>query len=278
MIALRDGRKVRLEEYGDPAGAPALWFHGAGSSRLEAGVLDAPARDLGLRVISLDRPGAGGSDPHPGRTVTGYAADIVEVLDAFDIGQAAVGGLSAGGMFAMAAGATIPDRVLRVVPVNSTTPVADRKARIALSPSARMAYAFMKRRPQLAAGQALKATSRARLTSTLTRRSNPDAGLFEDPATAAAWATNLAESQRQPDSGYLLEELTLATAPWGFDHRAVQLPVFMVSGEKDPGLGYAKVWADELPQGQLVVVPGGHSGMLAPAVARRVAELLAGRP
>lgn len=56
------------------------------------------------------------------------------------------------------------------------------------------------------------------------------------------------------------------------------VPVCLVSGEKDAGLGYAQIWAQELPQGRLVTVPGGHMGMRAPAVARRVAELLAGRP
>jgi hypothetical protein len=47
-----------------------------------------------------------------------------------------------------------------------------------------------------------------------------------------------------------------------------------VSGAKDAGLGYARVWARELPQGRLVVVPGGHTGMLAPAVGRQITELL----
>jgi hypothetical protein len=70
----------------------------------------------------------------------------------------------------------------------------------------------------------------------------------------------------------------MASSPWGFDHRAVSVPVSLVSGEKDAGLPYAKVWAQELPEGRLVVVPGGHTGMLAPSVARRVVELLGGRP
>ena len=278
MIALRDGRKVRVEEYGDPTGVPALWFHGGYSSRLEGGLLDAAAQELGLRVVSLDRPGFGGSDPHPGRTVAGYGADVAEVLDALDIERAAVGGLSNGGMFTMAVSATIPDRVVRAVPVNSTTPVADLAARAALTRAGRLSYAFLARDPQRTARQALASESRGRFATWVSRVSNPDWPLLTEPANAAHWAATLAEARKQGVDHGLLPELRMAVSPWGFDHRAVPVPVAMVSGEKDTGLGYARIWAEELPQGRLVVVPGGHTGILAPRVARRIVELLLGRP
>jgi pimeloyl-ACP methyl ester carboxylesterase len=275
-VALRDGRKVQVEEYGDPAGAPALWFHGAFSSRLEAWCLDAPARELGLRVLALDRPGLGGSDPLPGRTVTGYADDVREVLDALGITQAAVGGLSNGGLYTMAVASALPERVLRAVPYNPSSPVADPAARATLSRKARLSYSVMARKVDRLDDMLTK--KRGRLTTALARRTDPDAHLLDDPAVAAAHATNLAEALRQPRNGYLQTEVRHCTGAWGFDHRAVPVPVVLVSGEKDAGLGYARVWARELPQGRLVVVPGGHGGMPAPAVSRRLAELLAGRP
>ena len=275
-IALRDGRKVQIEEYGDPSGRPALWFHGAFSSRLEAWSLDAPARELGLRVLALDRPGLGGSDNHPGRTVTGYADDVEEVLDALEIQQAAVGGLSNGGMYTMAVASGIADRVLRAVPYNSSTPIADPAARAALSRKAQLSYSFMLRRIDKIDDMLTKRPGR--LATALARRTNPDAHLLTDPAILAAHEANVAEALRQPRNGYLQTELQHCSSPWGFDHRAVTVPVTVVSGEKDAGLAYAKVWAQELPNGRLVVVPGGHGGMPAPAVSRRLAELLAGLP
>jgi pimeloyl-ACP methyl ester carboxylesterase len=274
MISLRDGRKVQLEEYGDPTGAPALWFHGAGSSRLEAWCLDAPARELGLRVLSLDRPGLGGSDPHPGRTVTGYADDVAEVLDALEIDQAAVGGLSNGGMYTMAVASALPDRVLRAVPYNSSTPIADPAARAAVSRKTRLSYAYLARNADKLDDKLTK--KRGRIYTALARRANPDAHLLDDPVIAAAHEANITEAFRQPRSGYLQTEIRHCSTPWGFDHRAVPVPVTIVSGEKDGGLDYAKVWARELPQGRLVIVPGGHGGMAAPAVSRRLVELLAG--
>jgi pimeloyl-ACP methyl ester carboxylesterase len=275
VITLQDGRKVEYEAYGDAGGSPALWFHGGFSTRLEASCLDAPARELGLRLLSLDRPGVGGSDPLPGRTIVDYAKDVTEILDQLGIERTAVGGLSNGGMYTMAVAATIPDRVTHAVPVNSTTPVADAAARSALSRSARMQYSILERKPATLIRQVTKPQQPGRLAVALMRRTNPDAHLIlDDPTIAAAWEANNAEARRQDPRAFLEIELAQAASDWGFDHRAVPVRVKIVSGEKDAGLGYARIWADELPNGELVVVPGGHIGMLAPAVARRIVELL----
>lgn len=274
-IALDGGRKVEIEEYGDPSGTPALWFHGGFSSRLEASCLDAPAREVGLRVLAPDRPGVGGSDLLPNRTVAGYADDVRELLDALEIERAAVGGLSNGGMYTMAVASLLPDRVLRAVPYNSSTPVADAAAHAALSRTARLSYAFMARRIDKLDDMLTQRPGHFK--TFLARRLNPDAHLLETPVIAAAHAANIAEALRQPRNGHLQTEIAHCTAPWGFDHRAVPVPTVIVSGEKDAGLDYARIWAQELPQGRLVVVPGGHGGMPAPSVARRLAELLAGQ-
>jgi pimeloyl-ACP methyl ester carboxylesterase len=275
ILALRDGRKVALEEYGDPGGVPALWFHGAFSSRLEAWCLDTPAKELGLRVLALDRPGLGGSDPLPGRTVVGYADDVREVLDQLEVAQVAVGGLSNGGMYSMAVASRLPDRVLRAVPYNSSTPIADPAARAAVGRKAALAYGFMVRRADKLDDMLTKRPGR--LQTYLAKRSNPDVHLLEDPAVLAAHEANIAEARRQPRNGYLQTEIRHCTQPWGFDHRAVRVPVAVVSGAKDGGRRYARVWAGELPQGRFVEVPGGHGGMPAPVVSRRLVELLAGR-
>lgn len=200
-IALADGRKVQIEEYGDPSGTPALWFHGGFSTRLEAHSLDAPARELGLRVLAPDRPGVGGSDLLRERTVTGYADDVRQLLDALEIERAAVGGLSNGGMYTMAVASALPDRVLRAVPYNSSTPIADVAARAALSRTARTSYALMARK--IDDLDDLLTKKRGRIATALARRTNPDAHLLDDPAIAAAHQANLAEALRQPRNGYL---------------------------------------------------------------------------
>ena len=278
VLSLRDGRRVQIASYGDPSGVPALWFHGAFSSRKEAGFLDVAARDLGLRVLGLDRPGVGGSDPFVGaRTAGGYADDVAEVLDLLELEQAVVGGLSNGGMFAAAIGSWLPERVVRVVPLNASTPVCDARALASLSLKGRMSYRYMKRSREKIVASLQAAKPPGRIGTVISRYTSPDARLYADPVVAGAWGANLEEARRQPDSGYLQAEIDLATSPWDFDHRAIPVPVTVMSGDQDAGLGYAKVWATELPQGRLVVVPGGHGNIVAPAVSRRIVEVLLGR-
>ncbi|MEJ2631460.1 MAG: hypothetical protein P8014_17425 [Acidihalobacter sp.] len=52
---------------GDPGGRALIYNHGLLSLRFEAVFADGVARRLGLRLIAVDRPGCGGSDPLPGR-------------------------------------------------------------------------------------------------------------------------------------------------------------------------------------------------------------------
>lgn len=278
QLRLADGRAVTFEEYGDPNGRPALWFHGGFSSRLEAGPLDGAARELGVRIISLDRPGVGGSDAMPSRSILDYAKDVAEILDLLGVERAVVGGLSNGGMYTMAIASAIPHRVVHAVPVNSTTPIADKAALAALSRKGRMSYAYMTRSPEKIAAKVRNPKPQGRLMKAFVRKANPDAVLLEDPATAAAWQLNTAEAMSQPAEDYLIPELVMTMKPWGFDHRAITVPVRMVSGELDAGLDYAKIWAAELPHGELVIVPRGHTGILDPAVARRIVEVLAKQP
>jgi hypothetical protein len=81
---------------------------------------------------------------------------------------------------------------------------------------------------------------------------------------------------RQPDSGYIAQEVRLASRDWGFDHVAVKQPVEIFSGEKDPGHGYAPIWAKRLPRGRLHVIPGGHGDF--GASAQKIVAAMAAAP
>ena len=71
-LVLPDGRALGYLQVGLPDGPAVFHFHGHGSSRLEALMLEEQALALGLRVIALDRPGIGRSDPRKGdRLLTG---------------------------------------------------------------------------------------------------------------------------------------------------------------------------------------------------------------
>lgn len=46
---------MEFTEYGTPAGKPVVYFHGVPGSPYESAILEAPARELGLRVLCFDR-------------------------------------------------------------------------------------------------------------------------------------------------------------------------------------------------------------------------------
>ena len=275
-LRLSDGRAVRVAQYGDPAGEAVLWLHGGGSSRLEGALLHAAAAEQGLRVLAPDRPGVGGSDPHPGRTVAGYASDVAEVLDLLGVDQVRVGGLSNGGMYAMSVASGLPDRVLQVVPVNPAVPIADPAVRASLSRTTRLAYDFVSKHPERATRGLTSPQSPGVLLRLMERLKNPDAEVMAQPGAVALTTALRKEAACQPDRTGLLDEIRLGPGGWGFDHRAVTVPVSFLIGEKDTSLGYVRVWATELPKGRLVLAPGGHSNLFAAAVARTACELLRG--
>ena len=66
----------------------------------------------GLRLVSYDRPGYGGSTPHPGRTVGDAAADVGAIADPLGLDRLAVWGHSGGGPHALACAALAGDRLV----------------------------------------------------------------------------------------------------------------------------------------------------------------------
>jgi len=113
-LALADGRKLTCAEYGDRNGVPLFVFHGLPGSRLSWGLLPDPPFPPGVRVIAPDRPGYGGSDPHPGRSLLSWADDVAAVADTLELGRFGVLGISGGGPGALACASRMPERLIAV--------------------------------------------------------------------------------------------------------------------------------------------------------------------
>eukprot|EP01062_Namystynia_karyoxenos_P046018 TRINITY_DN34339_c0_g1_i1.p2 TRINITY_DN34339_c0_g1~~TRINITY_DN34339_c0_g1_i1.p2 ORF type:complete len:323 (+),score=97.74 TRINITY_DN34339_c0_g1_i1:84-971(+) len=105
-VTVSDGRRLCYAEYGDTAsGFPVLFFHGNLNSRLfaaEWGRTAAVTAEAGARVIAVERPGVGGSSPHPDRTYTTWVADIAVLVAALGLRRFAALGFSSGGPHAVA--------------------------------------------------------------------------------------------------------------------------------------------------------------------------------
>jgi pimeloyl-ACP methyl ester carboxylesterase len=73
---LADGAEGRLA---------VVWHHGTPNLGAPPEPLLPAAAERGIRWVSYDRPGYGGSTPHPGHDVASAAADVASVADALGI-------------------------------------------------------------------------------------------------------------------------------------------------------------------------------------------------
>lgn len=118
-----DKRRVAWDEYGDPAGRPLIYSHGWPSSRLQARLLHHLARERGMRVLALDRPGIGQSTYQPGRTLEAWPSLVAAFADALEIGSFAQLGVSGGGPYVLACAAMLAHRVTASAVLCGAVPV-----------------------------------------------------------------------------------------------------------------------------------------------------------
>jgi pimeloyl-ACP methyl ester carboxylesterase len=124
-LELRDGRTLHVYDTsadGADASLTVFWHHGTPNLGPPPEPLFPAAARRGIRWVSYDRPGYGGSTPYPGRDVASAAADVTSVADALGIGRFAAMGHSGGSVFALACGALLPERVLGLVCVAALAP------------------------------------------------------------------------------------------------------------------------------------------------------------
>lgn len=111
---VRAGRRsLAVDIAGAERGWPVFLMHGTPGSRNGPRPRSSVLYRLGVRLISYDRPGYGGSSRLPGRRVADAAADVAAVADDLGIDEFSVVGRSGGGPHALACAALLPERVRR---------------------------------------------------------------------------------------------------------------------------------------------------------------------
>jgi len=111
LISLSQNRTLAVDEYGDANGEPVIYCHGWPSSRMQASGADAASRELGLRLISPDRPGIGLSSFQKNRRLLDWPPMLAEMLDKIGVEKFRIFGVSGGGPYALAAAWALPERV-----------------------------------------------------------------------------------------------------------------------------------------------------------------------
>ena len=218
---------------------PVVYLHGGGDSRLSRHPDDCIAGALGIRLLAVDRSGPA----VPGRTLPGFARELLAVADAREVERFAVVGWSAGGPHALAAAAVAPERVTRVALVASM-PVPDGLRN--MPRPVRLAMRLARISPRLAA-PGLERWGRSRTPAT------------GAPETDAAYARGRVESFRSGGE-WLARELAYLGRPWGFGLADVRAPVSLWWGERDvvtpPSI--ARDYEHRLPRCELRLVDATH--------------------
>ena len=241
-----DGRTLKVLERGDPAGHPILVHHGMPNSRLLPDRDAAGAQARGIRLISYDRPGYGGSTPHPGRSVADCATDVRDIAAGLGIERLATWGVSAGGPHALACAALLPDLIAAAAVLACGAPwgaegldyfagMGELNVRDTLQvledPVTARAKCEADRVEMLALSveevmEFMPDPAGARRRRRLHRRRGPV------PARLAA---------RRPGAGLggLVEDEVSELAPWGFELGAIRTPVLLLHGRHDRFIPFA---------------------------------------
>lgn len=256
IVRVRGDRQVGILEVGRAADVPIFHFHGSGSSRLEALLAAKAAENSGVRLIALDRPGIGRSEPCDHARLLDWPDTVVDVADALELSKFAVLGISAGGPYALACAARIPHRltacglICTVAPpefVVRTGPAWMRTIWQAAR-SFPSAFSVLLRlteleRPRTVAGAEQQIRWWARWMTPA------DRAVFQDQGVRAVLARAFSESRRQ--GGFAIRREALhELLPWGFAVEDVRFEnVFLWHGEKDQltPAAAARLLASSLP-------------------------------
>ncbi|WP_144487547.1 alpha/beta fold hydrolase [Bacillus pumilus] len=240
-ILLQNGRHIGLCEYGDLAGFPIFFFHGTPGSRVMFLDHDPISKELGVRLICLDRPGFGLSTPQPERTILDWAKDVLEVAEQLGIHHFSVMGVSGGGAFAAACAYQLPNRVLSAALISSTTPFQDGKPPKSMLKENKLAFFLSKKFPWL-----LKASYRSQKKmienkpekfKKLAKNGNKhlhqwDRQFLQTDEQLEMMMTHLHEATRQ-SVDECIREPDLLSRPWEFDMKDIQIPVDVWHGKED---------------------------------------------
>lgn len=235
-VRLRDGRTVAYAQYGAPDGVVIVNAHGGLACRLDVASADNAARAAGVRLISPDRPGIGGSGTCPGRTILGWADDVGEVMDRLAVGTFAVMGWSMGGQYAAAAAAAMPERVTRLAIIAGALPLTEPGVFAQLPRMDRVYTRWSQHRPWLARmcfrTMAFSATAAPALYGRLAaaQLGPADGDVLRDDGFAV-FARMSAEALRRPDG--VVEDYRAWMRPWGFTPEQIVVPTDVWAGDDD---------------------------------------------
>jgi (E)-2-((N-methylformamido)methylene)succinate hydrolase len=233
ILRLSDGARIRGLHAGEK-GAPLLLLHGVGL-RAEAWGPQIAALADGARVIAVDLPGHGESDPLPGGAgLPDYVAWAARVVQALGLGAVNIAGHSMGALIAAGLAVDRPELVSRVALLNAV---------FRRSPAARIA---------VLARAAEIAVDPGDSTAALARWFTPAEKLLRDQV--AGWLQGVSHQ------GYATAYRAFAEGDQTYADRisAITCPLLAMTGDGDPNSTpeMSRMIAALAPQGAVEVIAG----------------------
>jgi pimeloyl-ACP methyl ester carboxylesterase len=236
-IRLRDGRRMAYAEWGDLAGRPIVVLYGTPGSRLLCPDEQA-TYGAKVRLLTVDRPGYGLSDPRPGRTLLNWADDVVQLAVHLDLPACPVVGWSGGGPFALALGFRVPDRVSTIGvaasggPIDAIPGILETEG---FSARSRAAIKLLRsdRSAGIAAIEELGSASALGWDAMFAEGwGEADERVLAEPATLRALEAFIAEAARQGSAGFVADVVAQYEA-WGFSVADIRQPARVWCGAAD---------------------------------------------
>jgi pimeloyl-ACP methyl ester carboxylesterase len=252
-----------------------------GAGNFDPNPVETRARNV--RLLSVDRPGYGGSHPVAAgawATVASAADDLAAVLDSLHVERVGVAGWSAGGRVALALAARRPDLVERVVVLGTPAPDAE------IPLIARGQRDELERLRRLAPDE-VHAELGERLASLVPEDSHSQEALWLLGAGSADEAAlrvdgvrlRLGEMLRtaflQGAGGLAADIAGYCLQPWGFEPEGIQAKTLLLYGSRDPLADprHGRWWQSRLPDARLEVAPGAGHLLVIPMWARVLSYL-----
>jgi pimeloyl-ACP methyl ester carboxylesterase len=239
QIRLRDGRQLGYAEFGDAKGKPVFFFHGLPGSRLFRPPDNSIAASLGVRLITVDRPGFGLSDFKPGRQLLDWPEDVLELADSLGFRRFAVAGVSAGGPSAAACAYKIPDRLTAAALISSAAPLQAMGITRNMEPAMRLNFRAARYLPHwsllpMASLSAWMGRHHPEIVWQRTASGAPECDkiFLNQPEVKKIYLASIRETYRQGGRGPIAEA-ALVAGDWGFSLENIGTKTYVWHGTED---------------------------------------------
>ena len=279
-FVLESGRRIGV--YRGTGDHAVVFCHAAPG----AGIFDpdpAETRARNVRLVSVDRPGYGGSSSVAAgewATVASAAEDLAAVLDSLAVERVGVAGWSAGGRVALALAARRPDLVDRVVVFSTPAhdaevPWIGHEQRVQFERLAGLAPAEVHAEVAASLVSAVPADPRSPEALWLLGAGGADEPALRADGVRARLGEMLEAAFVQGARGLAADIAGHCLRPWGFELEAVEAETLLLYGARDPLADprHGRWWHSRLPNSRLEVVPRAGHLLVVPMWARALAYL-----